>query len=70
MMNNLFGLLTGLMNNPMQALMQAGLNLPSNIPNNPQAIIQHLLNTGQITQDQVNNAVQQKNNPMFRGLFK
>lgn len=69
MNNNIFGLLNALTQNPLQFLAQRGLNIPTNL-NDPQAIIQHLLNTGQISQDQVNNAQQMKNNPIFRGLFK
>lgn len=68
-MNNIIGMLNALTQNPLQFLAQRGLNIPNNI-NDPQAIIQHLLNTGQITQEQVNNAQQMRNNPMFRGLFK
>ncbi len=68
-MNNIFGMLNGLMSNPMQILNQRGFNLPQNL-NDPQQIVQHLLNSGQITQDQVNQAMQMRNNPMFRGLFK
>lgn len=68
-MNNIIGMLNALTQNPLQFLAQRGLNIPNNI-NDPQAIIQHLLNSGQITQEQVNQAQQMKNNPMFRGLFK
>ena len=42
--------------NPTQALIKAKFNLPDNIGSDPQAIVQHLLNTGQITQQQVNAA--------------
>lgn len=42
--------------NPMQALTKAHFNLPQNVGNNPQDIIQHLMNTGQLTQDQLNEA--------------
>lgn len=69
MMNNIFGMLNALTQNPLQFLAQRGLNIPPNL-NDPQAIIQHLLNTGQIDQNTVNQAQQMKNNPMFRGLFK
>lgn len=69
MMNNILGMLNALTQNPLQFLAQNGLNIPTNL-NNPQAIIQHLLNTGQIDQNTVNQAQQMKNNPMFRGLFK
>lgn len=67
-MNNFINLLNQLQSNPMQVLSQK-FNLPSNI-NNPQEIIQHLLNTNQITQAQVDNAMQMRNNPMFQNLFR
>lgn len=41
--------------NPMQFLRQRGFNVPDNITN-PQAIIQHLMNSGQVTQQQMNQA--------------
>mgnify|MGYP003325814635 CR=1 FL=1 len=53
--------------NPMGMLAQR-YNLPQGV-NDPQQIIQHLLNTGQITQAQVNQAMQMRNSPMFKGLF-
>ncbi len=71
-MNNplqIMQMLGNLTQNPMQVLSQCGLNVPNNI-NNPQEIIQHLLNTGQITQDQVNQAQQMQNNPMFKNLMR
>lgn len=70
MMNpsNLLGMLNSLMSNPLSLLTQRGFNLPQNL-NDPQAIVQHLLNSGQISQDQVNQAMQMRNNPMFAGLF-
>ena len=70
MNKNILAMFNTLTSNPAQALLEMGLNVPSNISNNPQSIVQHLLNTGQISQDQVNNAMQMKNNPMFSGLFK
>lgn len=45
--------------NPMQFLLQRRMNLPQNINvSDPQAILNHLLKTGQISQDQVNSAYQ------------
>lgn len=67
-MNNLFNMLTNLKSNPMQILMQNGFNIPQNM-NDPRAIVQHFLNSGQITQEQVNQAMQMRDNPMFKGLF-
>lgn len=44
-------------NNPMQMLSQR-FNIPQNVDmSNPNSIIQHLLNTGQVSQEQVNNAM-------------
>jgi len=47
--------------NPMQMLNQK-FNIPQNVDmNNPNDIIQHLLNTGQVSQEQVNNAMRMRN---------
>ena len=56
--NNLMYQLQALRQNPMQFLMQRRFNVPQNIANNPNAIIQHLMNTGQISQAQYNQAAQ------------
>lgn len=53
--------------NPM-AMLSKRFNIPQNM-NDPNEIIQHLLNTGQISQQQVNNAMQLRNHPMFKGMF-
>lgn len=50
-------LLQALRQNPVQALRQAGLNVPANL-SDPNAIIQHLMNSGQISQAQYNQARQ------------
>lgn len=61
MRNNFFGgvnpmqMLAQLRANPMQFLQQAGFNVPSNV-NDPNAIIQHLMNSGQINQQQYEQA--------------
>lgn len=63
MMNNpqqLFAMYNQLRNNPSQILGKLGI--PSNIINNPQAILQHLMNNGSVTQEQYNNAVRMANN--------
>ena len=44
--------------NPMQMLLQRRLNVPQNIVNDPNAILNHLLQTGQVSQEQVNRAYQ------------
>lgn len=47
--------------NPLQMLQQR-FNIPQNVNiQNPNDIIQHLLNTGQITQNQVNQAMSMRN---------
>lgn len=56
--NNPMMMLAQLKQNPLALLQRAGFNVPNNI-NNPQEIIQHLMNSGQISQDQVNKAQSQ-----------
>lgn len=47
--------------NPLQMLQQR-FNIPQNVNiQNPNDIIQHLLNTGQVTQNQVNQAMSMRN---------
>lgn len=53
--------------NPMQLLSQR-FNIPPNMTD-PQQIIQHLLNSGQITQSQVNQAMQMRNDPQIQQFF-
>lgn len=67
---NILSMFSKLTQNPLQTLVEAGLNVPANMANNPEQIVQHLLNSGQISQSQVNQAMQMRNNPMFQGLFK
>ena len=44
--------------NPMQMLLQKRLNVPQNMMNDPNAILQHLVSTGQVSQQQINQAYQ------------
>lgn len=46
-----------LQNNPMGMLSRNGFNVPANL-NNPQQIANHLVQTGQINQDTINQAMQ------------
>ncbi len=63
MMPNIFGMLQQLKQNPMQFLMQQKMQLPQGFStNDPQAILNHLLQTGQISQQQINNAYQMAQN--------
>lgn len=54
---NIMQMLTQMKSNPMGVLRQAGFNVPDNL-NNPQQIIQHLMNSGQVNQNQLNQAQQ------------
>ena len=56
-MGNMMQLLTQLKQNPLAMLQKAGFNVPGNF-SNPQQIIQHLTQTGQINQNQLNQAQQ------------
>lgn len=56
-MGNMMQMLTQLRQNPVGLLQKAGFNIPANI-NGPQAILQHLTQTGQINQNQLNQAQQ------------
>lgn len=44
--------------NPIQFLMQRKFNVPQNIASDPNAIIQHLMNTGQVSQQRYNQVMQ------------
>lgn len=68
-MNNIFAMYQQLRQNPMQLLARR-FNIPNNVNiNDPQAIIQHLLNTGQVTQQQYNRAMSMRNDPMIKQLM-
>lgn len=56
-MGNMMQMLGQLKQNPLAFLQKAGFNIPANI-NSPQGIIQHLTQTGQINQNQLNQAQQ------------
>lgn len=61
MMNDLQGIMQMLPQikaNPMQFLLQRKLNIPQGMTDDPNAILNHLLQTGQISQNQVNGAYQ------------
>lgn len=54
--------------NPMAMLTQQ-YNIPQDM-NNPDDILQHLLNSGQVTQAQVNQAMSMRNNPVIQMLMR
>ena len=68
MNNNLSQMYMQLRQNPSQILGNR-FSVPQNL-GNPNDIIQHLLNTGQVTQDQVNQVVQMRNHPMIQQLLQ
>lgn len=54
--NNIIGMLQQLQSNPM-ALLSQKFKIPQDLDiNDPNAIIQHLMNTGQVSQQAYNNA--------------
>ena len=55
----LMNMLQSFKSNPMQFLAQRRFNVPANIANDPQAILNHLLQTGQVSQDAINQAYSQ-----------
>lgn len=57
--NQLLQMVQQLKSNPVQFLMQRRFNIPANIANDPSAIVNHLLQSGQVSQDAVNRAYQQ-----------
>lgn len=64
---NLIQLYQQLRSNPMKTL-QSKYNIPQGMTD-PNEIIQHLLNSGQVSQTQVNQAMNMRNNPMIQQLF-
>lgn len=57
-MGNMLQMASQLRQNPMAMLQKAGLNVPANLTD-PQQMIQHLMNSGQVTQQQFDQARQQ-----------
>lgn len=67
--NDIMNLYQQLRQNPMQILAQR-FNIPQNIDtSDPNNIIQHLLNTGQVSQQQVNQVMGMRNNPMIQQIL-
>lgn len=58
MMNNIMAMLPQLKQNPMQFILQRRLNLPQGMAQDPNTILNYLMQSGQISQDQVNRAYQ------------
>lgn len=59
MPNQMMGMLNQLKANPLQFLIQRKMNIPQSVNiNDPQAIFNHLVQSGQVNQQQINNAYQ------------
>lgn len=65
--NNFVSMLNQFKQNPM-AMLSRKYNIPQDM-NDPDQILQHLLNTHQVSQAQVNKVMQMKNDPQFRHLI-
>lgn len=66
--NNFLTTLIQFKKNPMSVLTQR-YNIPQNI-NDPNQILQHLLDTNQVSQEQVNRAMQMGNDPQIQQLLR
>ena len=72
-MNNMFNSMVSAYqqyrSNPMEAVSNT-FNIPQDVDtSNPENIIQHLLNSGQITQQQLNRVNSLRNNPLIQTLL-
>lgn len=56
--NNLMQMMQQLKTNPMQFLLQRRMNVPANVGSDPQAILNYLVQSGQVSQQQINSAYQ------------
>lgn len=66
--NNFLSMISQFKQNPMSVLTQR-FNIPQNL-NDPNQIIQHLLNTNQVSQGQINRVMAMRNNPQIQQLLK
>ena len=64
---NFMNIYNQFMQNPM-AMLSHRYNIPGDLKD-PNQIIQHLLNSGQVSQAQVNQAMQMRNNPMIQNFM-
>ena len=59
--------------NPNQYMASKGFNIPANMMNNPNSVIQYMMNSGMLSQQQYNSAVNQfnqlKRNPQFNQFY-
>lgn len=67
-MNNFFQMVMQARSNPM-AIISQRFNIPQNIQK-PQDMVQHLLDSGQITQEQLNQTMQMSRSPQFKKMTR
>lgn len=65
--NNPLSMVAQFRQNPLAVLSQK-YNIPQGM-NDPNQILQHLLNTNQVSQDQINRVMQMRNDPRVQQLF-
>lgn len=65
---DLFTMLAQLKQNPV-AMLSMKYNIPQNLTD-PNEILQHLLSTGQVSQDQVNQIMQMRNDPRLQQIIR
>lgn len=66
--NSMLSMIAQFRQNPMSVLSQR-YNIPPNLTD-PNEILQYLLNTQQVSQDQVNRVMQMRNNPQIQQLLR
>ena len=70
MMNDIFSLYQQFRKNPLQMLARR-FNIPNNVNmNDPSSILQHLINTNQVSQQQINQVMSMRNNHMIQQLMR
>jgi len=65
--NNFLDMVQQFRDNPI-VMLSKRFNIPQNL-NDPNEIIQHLLNTKQVSQEQINRVMQMSNDPRVRRFF-
>lgn len=65
---NMIQLLQQLKQDPVSTLAQRRYNVPQGMTD-PNDILRHLLNTNQVSQQQVNQIMEMRNNPIVQKLF-
>lgn len=73
-MQGLMGQFQNFMQNPTQFFISKNLRVPQSLQNDPQGMVQYLLNNGTMTQDQLSQlqsmANRVQNNPLFTNMFR